>query len=774
MIRFLLFWSLIFGVTLVDAQTRSEEWQQRYESYYSSVNQSKVYLLFNQEKFVPGDTAFYKAYMLSTALVLVPGKHLVDVYFLNSSGEKVTHHITRINDGVGIGQFVIPETISSGFYTAVAQLYGFNAIDSTKAFFKHFPVVTKKTIALKERPFKISVEGGSLLVEEKNEILISTSPHTQLRLIEGIDNLVQNIRTDRFGFCRFSFSPKVNHQYFIKVEDENIKRPLPPLREEGVSLHLSFRNDKPFSVWLKVQKKSKNKSQRIWATFTGKGKVFQLKEMQLGEDSLEVSMPERLPNGLIRFCILDQNGVVLAYRNFYSKAINRVVAAIELQKTNFLPREKVSGFITFKRDSGQQISSDYLLKVVNMNMMKDNSGIFPIDLLCDLNLKYDQFPLDHLFYDSSVVDNMLLSYSEADPWMEIIAKDKNSKGISPKRNLYKTGKVVFLEKEKHGQKLSSILFYFQKSGRMVQTAVQDESVYLFAPDFFGDEELLYLGDVNVNSNADNVSEIVTPEFDIQWVSDSVSSSKAPIATEGSEADPYFLFKANKKIIDQSYSTFAKVEMTAETRELNENTKLAPDLVINLADYTPFLDMQELIREVVPSLQCIKRKYDTLVRIPLSTPFTTTGDPVYVIDGIATKNTRFFLSLKLADLTSIAIINQPKKLLSLGLFGKNGVVIVQSKKGGLREPIDTNHTFKGLTKPMPFKPVAVTEQKMYPDFRSTLLWSPLNKSEFSNTTNFEFLLSDDVGEKTIFVKGVTKDGLPFSATKKINVSISGNE
>jgi hypothetical protein len=102
----------------------------------------------------------------------------------------------------------------------------------------------------------------------------------------------------------------------------------------------------------------------------------------------------------------------------------------------------------------------------------------------------------------------------------------------------------------------------------------------------------------------------------------------------------------------------------------------------------FPTIEELIREIVPSMFIRKSGKRIIVRVSLLSPLISTQDPVYIIDGIATKNSEFFLSLDPSEIVTIKLINDSKKLLPLGLLGKNGIVIVKTKSGDRREPLDS--------------------------------------------------------------------------------------
>ena len=156
------------------------------------------------------------------------------------------------------------------------------------------------------------------------------------------------------------------------------------------------------------------------------------------------------------------------------------------------------------------------------------------------------------------------------------------------------------------------------------------------------------------------------------------------------------------------------------------------------------------------------------------PNINAADPLYVIDGIATKSTDFFLALKPSDLLTIKIINSLNKLKPLGLLGKNGIVIVQTKMGNVREPVDDrSKLIEGLSRPLNFKTsdYSQTSNTHVPDFRSTIYWNPSVRTNSSGLTVVDFFCSDDVGKLTIYIEGIATGGRPFSTEQNVKVSLS---
>jgi hypothetical protein len=183
-------------------------------------------------------------------------------------------------------------------------------------------------------------------------------------------------------------------------------------------------------------------------------------------------------------------------------------------------------------------------------------------------------------------------------------------------------------------------------------------------------------------------------------------------------------------------------------------------------------MAELLREVVPSLYARQSRGESRVRVNLSEPlFPVRGDPVYIIDGIATKSTDFFLSLNPADILRVKVVTDPKKLMPYKLMGRNGIVIVETKMGNMREPLDdAGKVIAGVNKEVPFRGPDFSRDpaRRIPDFRSTVYWNPSVKTDANGKAVVYFTCADDVAPMRIRIDGMAAGGRPFSAVLTVNV------
>ncbi|MDZ7647311.1 MAG: hypothetical protein U5K54_09100 [Cytophagales bacterium] len=256
---------------------------------------------------------------------------------------------------------------------------------------------------------------------------------------------------------------------------------------------------------------------------------------------------------------------------------------------------------------------------------------------------------------------------------------------------------------------------------------------------------------------------------MDWEDDQIPLPHAPVWKESQSMDSYAEFTSKRKLIDQSFNVY-RPELSEKIKASAFEGELASaDVVIMVQDDLIFPTVAEMIREIIPPLYHRKTRKGNIVRVGLLPPMIETKDPLYIIDGIATKSTDFFLGLNPANIISVKVINDPKKLLPLGLFGRNGIVLVETKTGDAREPLDDPaKKIIGLNRALPFKMPWQTSEILYtPFFRSTIYWNPTISTDSNGKATFEFNCTDDMGRMVIRIDGMA-NGKPFSIVKDFKV------
>ncbi|HEY5822972.1 MAG TPA: hypothetical protein VIT44_01320, partial [Cyclobacteriaceae bacterium] len=513
------------------------------------------------------------------------------------------------------------------------------------------------------------------------------------------------------------------------------------------------------------------RNQELAMIVSSKGKIYHTVSFSQGnKDFVELQIPyEKLPDGVSKISILNQAGALVASRDFFSSTEGSIQPELQVAKTSFHTREKVTVDISLTDGKGQPIEGEFALSVLNkglFNAEKQNSFSDELNLLRGNKFIVDRSAPDWI----KSLDNYLILFTEELPWKEIIKND--SKPTYRFTNVVqKRGSVYFADTSLPVPELTQLTFYLQHNQSVYHTFVDKGKVWLTMPDVFGQDEVFYIAESKRKQ---------IPNIKIVWEDDPIPTTVLSPYREIQTSDPYAEFSKKRRLIDHSYGFYSSHNQTETVINKKANTDfedeiMGADVSIKIQDYILFSTMQELIKEVIPPLYHRKFGEREIVRVKLPEPMNSniTGDAVYVIDGIATNNTAFFLSLIPADLLTIKIVRDPVKLARFGLMGKNGIVIVQTKNGDAREPVDPSRIITGINKSLNFTNSnhSSVNDIHRPDFRSTVYWNPSIKTDSKGKSTVEFFCSDDIGKLQIRIDGITTGGKPFSTEKEIQVVLS---
>jgi hypothetical protein len=253
--------------------------------------------------------------------------------------------------------------------------------------------------------------------------------------------------------------------------------------------------------------------------------------------------------------------------------------------------------------------------------------------------------------------------------------------------------------------------------------------------------------------------------------------------EGEKPNSYSTFQLHNRLINRSFGFFQTASKAANANSLDdpnfsfEDEVSGADFTVKVDEYVVFPSMEELIREVIPNLQHRKVKGKSVVKVVLPDVGAAPDGPLYIIDGIMTRDTDYFLQLKTTDIISIKVVKTDSKLRQMGPLARNGIVMVHTKGLGhdALKKVNTILPVKGMNRSTPFRKIehAATVADRVPDFRSTLYWNPSVKVNADGMAQLDFYASDDVGHFLILINGITTDGRPFTKRDSIEVVFNKN-
>ncbi len=782
---------LVFISSLLIASKPADDFvamlKQKLEEYAKSNPSDQAILIFNQEKYAIADTAFFQAYLVNEDRVSIKGKKILALTIYDITGKLVQKMNFSIVNGKANNQLAISPTTSPGVYLFAISYAQNMSEESAVLFAKEILIVDKKQLSitkgLMSPSLQVLYESGFVNGIE-NTIIIQSNQTAVGKIKNSKNEEVVQFSVTKNKFSAVQLTPQKDESYYAEIESAGVKTPLIAAKNEGYIIKMAEISAAPtrkITILTPLQSDIQKKQSFLVVT-NGRKITFSAAIILDDKGQFEINLPkEVIKNGVSYTTVFDEKGNVLAERTFF-KYETSVVATLTPTTAEAAPRKKVSLELSTKDAFGNSVQGEFSVAIYSNALFAQNEADsfveealirYPLYSTIDANL------LGKELTDEKVkqIDYALAGVTTSqNPWSTILnVSPKTTKATSSSLKL--KGRAIFKNSGKAVPDSTLIMGYLQNNmiGYVGYTAKDGRFELPFLYDFFGDDQLFYLLE-------QNGKEMTEPFEIVPEVGNLALRASSAVSVKDS-ADLYGDYVQKKRIVEKSYNFYAaKNAVEKDVDDLNarfEEEAMGVDMNVNVQDYISFPTMEDLVREVIPFLQNKKKGTTASVRLLINQNTKNTnynvakGEPLFIIDGILTKNINSFLGLKPVDILTIKIINDINKLNRLGPLGKYGVVLVKTKKPSNSNVLanSTILNIQGLTKPMGFQninSINVTNSTT-PDIRAFLCWTPSQTLNQSGKAVIEFYTSDLLGDYLVVVRGLTAQGEPFESSAQIKVN-----
>lgn len=749
----------------------------KWEAYNKEYPQVRVHLVFNQPKYALGDTAFFKAYFLLEDYRPVADKQILTLELKDKSGNNVQAQNFRVINGEGSNQVIFPDNMTPGVYTIIVYSEWMKNFDPALFYRKELVISGRKQLVnevVAQDSLSFYSEGGRMIEGIQNRVIVRSTRKGTGRLMDQSGNVIDEFQIDNHGMADFMFLPQKGVGYYGMLVGEAKKFRI-SIVESGCVLRVTPQGSAGVELFVAADPASSLGKQDIYFIALSKGRVTNSSTIKLENGTTTISVNNLHP-GLNQFYLFDSNDNIVAERIYYVQPASANASIITTQAM-VAPRELVSAEVSITDEGNRSLGGSFAVRAIADNLFPDDrSASFETTLnffndLPGLKKDFEISGLSESDWLSRLDDRLITQRWLRINWKEVITPSSDKLKHAFEYSLSLKGKGVLMPSGEPAPDSTLVVIYQQKAmvGYETFTTHNGEVTFPFLYDFFGTDHIFYMMEFKQKQTAYQI----VPELIIN--ADTSTPSK-----ETDEVDLYGEYKFKKKLIDKSFAFFATPDKAIEAKTINPNVEFedelgGADVTIKVDDYLVFPTMPDLIHEVITGLQTRQANGTATVRVVfIRNTYTVIpkGDPLYIIDGIFTKNTAFFLSLNPEDIYVIKLVNAESKLQRFGGLGKYGIVIVQTKKSIAKQVIESSTMFplSGLSNELTYKtPIysgASSSQK--PDLRSSLYWNAKINAVSNGKAAVKFYGSDDASPVTIEVMGITNDGRAFSSKKTIQV------
>lgn len=724
-------------------------------------------VFFAQDKYSPGDTAFFRLFILTEAERILADRSLMTLELLNVRGSICARQMVSCQRFGAANQLILPDSLSPGYYEVrlfsdrMTMAYGLST---------HLAVVGEKKLDRIPRntdAISFYPEGGHLVPGILSRVIARANGKAPVSAsLHSDEGRITSITFDDSGFASVQFIPQKGVAYWVEyVVNEKISRQvLPPVEADALTMRV-YRG--PKQTWVLDVAAGPKGPRSATLLLMANRTVLHSQEVKISSNDRAnvLAAADFFPEGFSELYLVDKELKVLSYRPVYTPSKDKSTVSISGVPESVGLRQDIPVGLSISDEDGNPIAGGLAVSIIPDEVR--HRAIRTPDPTLELRPHPPAFDWT---VPPARLDQELLACatpSKVVPDYPLLIHNSS---------ITLSGRAFSTDSRSPIPYLSRMVIYLQEDLIQYETAIDGAGNFSFPKiyDFMGSDKVFFkvinLGKLVTNVAVDwsvNPGEIV-PTLVEQYA-------------ESDQPDGYGSLRKKKRIIDHSYNFFLLAEKEPE-KVSNFNARFEDefqdaDITINTAEYVSFSSMREMILEIIPTLKFRYRGGDSLVHLDLYThsPFSpqryAEGPPLYIIDGCMTNNTRYFLSLSPENIVSVKIINEISKLDRLENLAKDGIVFVQTRlpeqtRHDLQKEL---HSIDGLS-PTLLMSTKYSAQPRVPDLRQLLFWTPLMDADSTGRASFTFRTSDLPGAYWIRVMGTTASGHLVSTEQRFVVNL----
>ena len=365
--------------------------------YSAQYPQEKLHLHSDKETYLPGETIWFKAYILADDQPTATSTNLY-ADLLNDKGAIIQHKTMPILSATADSYFILPDTITSNHFVIRAYTTWMLNFDTAFIYHKAITVIdnNKTAPAPTEKPtvsLQFFAEGGNLVSGLYNYVAFKATQSNGLpyNFTAAIKNskgqLVDSIASIHNGMGMLKLTPEANEAYTAEWKDnkgEYRRTPLPAAQLQGIILHTEqVKNDLYYLI--NASSNADNlQTLNVLATINQKPVYQAALKMNATATNQKLSTKD-FPTGILQLTVFDKNNQPLAERIVFINNNNYSFAtAVNIKEKGIAKRAKN----TIEIEIPGTLSCNLSLAVYNADLeqQQTNRNIYT-DLLLQGDIK---------------------------------------------------------------------------------------------------------------------------------------------------------------------------------------------------------------------------------------------------------------------------------------------------------------------------------------------------------------------------------------------------
>ncbi len=748
---------------------------------------------------------------------------VLHVDLINAENKIVKAKTLELKNGRGKGSIKIDYDFPAGIYQLRAYTNWMRNFDDAFFFQKNIEILDGKSSHTEttKKSGKIDLqffpEGGDAVSDMMNFIAFkATNPNgfgqkIKGQIVDSKNQFVANISSIYDGAGAFRLRPKKGESYTAILKD-NSKYPLPPIKSEGYVMRIDNRNARTIKVKVQASENLKDKTFYVVGHMHGQ-KYYQTRLRFNDAPSVDFEIPKnKLPSGVITLTLFDQNKKPHAERILFVNNENELIVRTKLNEKTLNAKDKLVLDINVTDQHGKAVSSLFSLAITDATTVEksNNSANILTHLLLQSDLKgmianpaihfknqktstrsrldlimlthgwrrfnwdkleeqkndsIKKFSFDEEYTISGIARNSKNDILE-NTSLNIIANttDKFGYQMYPTRTNSKGRFEVHNLKYSDALKLVFSAYSSKKEPIDVQVKLDDPTINVSAlphPSFYKQVKLKSQNKIekekkifnqavleqksNALNNINNDLDVIGEKLDVVNIKGKVDRSKrSPVKSKFGIVPDATIYMDDHAVQTSSYLNLLGSISGVQVQGSGRNIKVQ---IRNL--YSPLW-----ILDGVP------------MEAERSEPLEGSDEG----GGIGTNAFKsampapdFIADLEPSIIERMEVLKGPSTA-AYGLRGAGGVILIYTKrgKGNYKEAASSEFNLSTYSQIKEFylpKYEVEPETKKRSDYRTTIYWNPLVKTDINGNATITFFNSDEAKKLQIALEGISDYGIP---------------
>ncbi|MBS1597246.1 MAG: hypothetical protein JST75_03410 [Bacteroidetes bacterium] len=381
-------------------QSKAQTLDATLKTYADQYEQEKIHIHFDKDAYLPGETIWMKAYILSGSK---PSTLSKNIYFdwTDINGNILSHSVSPVMEGVSTSSFTLPPgfaIVGNAVHVKAYTQWMLN-FDSSFLFNKNIAVLTSWDGSVRPDKHAVNIqffpEGGDMINGMASALAFeATDQRGRPVEVKGVikknnDEIVDSFATAHEGMGFVKFVPHSNETYTAYWKDEfgdAHTSNLPPVKPTGAAMRVNNARDNSIHFQLERALDAGDNYKSLTIIVTSHQQVVYKSTVDLSTKmNADGTIPTRsIPDGIVQITVFDAKMVPFAERIvFVNNYQYRFTAQVKKEVVNLNKR----GRNEISIEVPDSLSATLSVSITDGGMGYDTASNIITDLLLSSDLK---------------------------------------------------------------------------------------------------------------------------------------------------------------------------------------------------------------------------------------------------------------------------------------------------------------------------------------------------------------------------------------------------